>query len=80
MKQSKAQSIVETIFGTVTGLIISYWISKTVYLLYGFHISDRQNIEIVLIFTVISLLRGYLVRRLFNNEYFIEFLELLRIR
>jgi hypothetical protein len=36
--------------------------------LYGINISFSNNIEISFIFTIVAILRSYLIRRYFNNR------------
>jgi hypothetical protein len=67
MSQSRRMSAVETVASTAIGFAISYVTSYTVLPLFGFDVTHGQNLAITAIFTVISLLRGYFVRRLFNR-------------
>lgn len=67
MSQTKWQSFVETCASTAIGFVISYMTSYCVLPVFGFHVSHGQNFAITCIFTVISLLRGWGVRRLFNH-------------
>jgi hypothetical protein len=67
MSQSRTQSIIET----ATNILVGYWINFAANLivlpLFGFHISVRDNLGIGLIYTVISIVRGYVLRRTFNR-------------
>lgn len=67
MKQSKKQSLKETVIPTFIGLAVSLITQIVVFPLYGMEVSFNQNIQITIIFTVVSIARGYLVRRYFNN-------------
>lgn len=67
MKQSKKQSLKETVISTFIGLAVSLITQIVVFPLYDLEVSFNQNIQITIIFTVVSILRGYLVRRYFNN-------------
>ena len=69
MSQSRRMSVVETAASTAIGFGISYVTSFTVLPLFGFAVTHGQNLTITVIFTGISLLRGYFVRRLFNALY-----------
>ncbi len=65
--QSKRMSLAETITSTCIGLVVSL-ISNIVI----FHVMHKamtlgENIEMTFYFTVISIVRGYFVRRLFNH-------------
>lgn len=66
MSQSRRMSVVETVASTAIGFAISYATSITVLPLFGFAVTHGQNLAITVIFTAISLLRGYFVRRMFN--------------
>lgn len=67
MKQSKKQSLKETVISTFIGLAVSLITQIVIFPLYGMEVSFNQNIQITIIFTVVSIVRGYLVRRYFNN-------------
>ncbi len=58
--------MLEAVLNTASGMIISFIAASIIYPLYGFHPSVAENISIVTIFTVISVLRSYIWRRLFN--------------
>lgn len=66
MSQSRRMSVVETAASTAIGFGISYIVSLTVLPLFGFPVTHGENFAIVCIFTIASLARGYVVRRLFN--------------
>ena len=67
MNQSKKQSMIEASVGTLVGILTSMVTQAIVYPLYGFDVTFSQNLVITFIFTIVSLVRGYLVRRFFNN-------------
>jgi hypothetical protein len=48
--------------------VINFGASFVVYPLFGFTFSASQNLGIVATFTVIALIRGYIVRRWFNAQ------------
>lgn len=68
MTQSKKQSLKETITSTIIGLLVSLLTQIIVFPLYGLEVKLNQNIQITIIFTVVSIIRGYLVRRYFNKK------------
>lgn len=68
MKQSKKQSLKETIISTLIGLLVSLLTQIIVFPLYGLEVKLNQNIQITIIFTVVSIFRGYCVRRYFNKK------------
>lgn len=69
MAQNKKQSLTETIISTFIGLAVSLVTQIIVFPLYGLEVNFNQNIQITIIFTVVSILRGYLVRRYFNKKH-----------
>ena len=64
--QSRFASILETMTSTAIGFIVALLTTALVLPALGFPISDSQNVEITAIFTAISMLRSYVVRRAFN--------------
>lgn len=66
MTQSKNRSLVETIVQTLSGLIISFIIQLVIYPFLGIKVTIDQNILITLVFVAASIIRGYVVRRMFN--------------
>ena len=66
-KQKKTHSLIEAISGTVIGLVTSFIIQLIIYPLMDIPVSIGQNIIITSVFFTVSILRSYLVRRLFNK-------------
>jgi hypothetical protein len=66
MAQSRFMSLVEVITGSVIAFAVSIWANWAVLPLFGFRVRLDQSFAITAIFTVISLVRSYLVRRLFE--------------
>ena len=67
MSQKKTKSLIESITNTVIGLISSFIIQLIIYPTLKIEVSISQNIIITLVFCIVSILRGYLIRRFFNN-------------
>jgi ABC-type uncharacterized transport system permease subunit len=65
--QSKKYSVFESITNVVFGLIISFLIQLWVYPFLNIKVTLNQNIFITIIFFIASFLRGYVIRRIFNN-------------
>ena len=65
--QSKQKSIIESIVQTLIGLITSILIQMIIYPLMDIPVTFGQNVLITLIFFIVSIVRGYFVRRLFNR-------------
>jgi hypothetical protein len=64
--QTRRGSLVEAIINIGVGFWISVWINSVILPLFGFAISLSQNIQMALLFTVVSIIRSYFLRRAFN--------------
>ena len=67
MTQSRAMSLLESSFNVLIGFGISFAANLLVLPLFGYHVTIRDSLAIGVIFTIISIARGYIVRRLFVN-------------
>ena len=65
--QSKKHSLIESVTNTVAGFVVSLGIQLAIYPAMGIPVKFSQNIVITCIFTIASILRGYLIRRIFNK-------------
>jgi len=68
MNQTKKHSIIESIVQTVIGLGTSILIQVVLYPLLGIPVTFSQNLIITAVFFVVSIIRGYFVRRIFNKK------------
>ena len=66
--QTRKQSLVESLTNVAVGYIVAVLSQLAVFPLFGITVSISDNLLIGLYFTVISLVRGYLIRRYFNNR------------
>jgi hypothetical protein len=66
--QSKKESFKESLINTFIGFTISLAATFLVLPLFGIHSTALKNLGITICFTVISILRGYLIRRYFNKK------------
>lgn len=66
MTQSKLSSAAESITNVAVGYSVAMITQAMVFPLFGFHASAAGHAGIALIFTVVSLVRSYALRRLFN--------------
>lgn len=66
--QTKLSSFLETAAQTFIGYVINLGVQLLIYPMYGAVFTLRQNIEIGLIFLIVSLVRGYCIRRVFNQR------------
>lgn len=65
--QTKKMSLVETCCNVAIGYVVAILSQLLVFPIFDIHIPFSDNLLIGLWFTVISIIRGYLVRRLFNK-------------
>ena len=65
--QSKVQSWLETCANTAIGYIVALLSQIAVFPLFGIHVPFRSNIGIGLWFTLISIIRSFVLRRAFNT-------------
>lgn len=68
MEQTKIGSFVESCFNTGIGMIFSIAAQLLIFPVFGVHVSLHQNVGIAVCFTVVSVVRGYIVRRWFNDR------------
>lgn len=67
MAQSKSRSWKEAWVNIAIGYSINFIANLVVFPMFGYNISIADNIVIGLVFTVISVVRQYVVRRWFNK-------------
>ena len=74
MSQTKGRSLTEVVCNTVTGLVVAYFVWNYVILPYAVSQSWDMNVlvwwqvfMVNIVFTVVSVVRGYFWRRLFNR-------------
>jgi len=65
--QLKKHSLFEAITNIVVGYTINLLANFVIFPLWGWSISLKQNIEIGIVYTVISLIRSYCLRRAFTH-------------
>lgn len=66
MRQSRRASLIEATLNTVIGYFIAVAAQIVVFPLFGIHVSLVTDLVIGLIFMIISMLRSYYLRRLFE--------------
>lgn len=64
--QSKKFSLFESITNTAIGYIISFLSQLLIFPIFNISVSIKTNLMIGVWFTVISIIRSYLLRRFFN--------------
>jgi hypothetical protein len=66
--QTKKESFIESASNTAVGFLVSYASTFLIFPLMGFNSSGTQNLIITIYFTLVSILRGYVIRRYFNKK------------
>ena len=67
MKQTKRKSLIESVIQTIIGLGTSILIQVILYPMMSIPVSLKQNLIITLVFFTVSIVRGYFVRRIFEE-------------
>lgn len=66
--QTRLESFIEANINTFIGFIISYILAYTVLPLYGVERSLWISFQITIIYTIVSIIRNYIIRRFFNKK------------
>ena len=67
MLQSKKKSLIEAIVNTFVGFITTLIASPFIYWICNVEINAGQVSLVTLLFTIVSILRNYIIRRWFNK-------------
>lgn len=65
--QTKRQSAIETVTSVAIGYLVAIGSQVVIFPLFGLAVSFSDNLLIGAFFTVVSIIRGYLIRRIFNR-------------
>ena len=68
LMQSKLQSLIESFANISIGYLTALLSQVLIFPLFDIDVTFQDNLLIGLYFTIISLIRSYLVRRYFNNR------------
>ena len=66
--QSKLQSLIESLTNILIGYLTALFSQILIFPLFDIYVTFQDNLLIGLYFTIISLIRSYLVRRYFNTK------------
>ena len=69
MSQPRLHSFVEAWINVLIGFGVSFAANMLILPMFGYNVSVNHALGIGLWFTVVSVIRGYAVRRLFNRMY-----------
>ena len=67
MKQSRAMSLVEAVANVAVGYGVAVVTQIVVFPVFGLHTTLAQNLKMGAVFTVVSIVRSYVLRRLFEG-------------
>ena len=67
MRQSRWMSLLEAVTNVLVGYGVAVATQWVVFPLFGLHATLQENLVIGLVFTVVSLIRSYLLRRVFEG-------------
>ena len=67
MSQSRIQSLIESWTNVIVGFGLAALANYLLFPLFGWAISAEQNATLVIIYTLISFARSYVLRRVFNR-------------
>ena len=65
--QTKKHSLLESLTNVIVGLLMSFLTQLIIYPFLDIEVSLNQNIIITAVFFIISFVRGYVIRRIFNK-------------
>ena len=66
MTQTRLEPLIETVANIVIGFVIALASQLWIFNAYDIHVSGGTHVAITAWFTLVSLIRGYAVRRYFN--------------
>lgn len=67
MAQSRRGSLFEAVTNTVVGYVLAVATQFAVFPVFGLRVGVVENLSLGLVFTAVSLARGYALRRFFNR-------------
>jgi hypothetical protein len=65
--QRKIHSLLESVVNIVVGFVINVFGQFLIFPLFGLHTDLKTNMQIGVLFTFISIVRSYVLRRAFNR-------------
>ncbi|WP_413877119.1 hypothetical protein [Albidovulum sp.] len=67
MKQSRAMSLIESLANVAVGYGVAVVTQILIFPIFGLHTTLAQNLKMGAVFTVVSIARSYVLRRLFER-------------
>lgn len=68
MEQTRLQSLVESVTSTAVGYLVALASQLAIFPAFGIRVEFSTNLWIGFWFTLVSLVRGYIIRRWFNQR------------
>lgn len=68
LMQTKTHSFIESLINVIIGYVVALLSQIVVFPMFGIYVPLSDNLMIGLWFTLISIVRSYVVRRYFNNK------------
>ena len=66
MNQTKLESLAEVIVNVAIGWVVALITQLIVFPWFGIHITVGEQLGLSVVFTLVSIVRGYIIRRWFN--------------
>ena len=66
LMQSRKMSLIESITNVIVGYSISVLAQIIIFPIFDINVSIESNLKIGLFFTIVSIIRSYVLRRIFN--------------
>ena len=66
MSQSRRHSFLEALLNTASGFLISFFVAELTFAYFNFQSTHKDTFTITCIFTLVSIVRSYIWRRIFN--------------
>ena len=67
MKQSRLMSLIEAVANVVVGYGVAVVTQILIFPIFGLHTTLAQNLKMGAVFTVVSIARSYVLRRVFER-------------
>jgi len=67
MSQTRTHSAIEALAGTAIGFCVSWAATPPIMAAFGYQVGVGTAFGVTVVYTVLSVVRSYLVRRLFNR-------------
>ena len=67
MKQSRVMSLVESVANVIVGYGVAVVTQILIFPVFGLHTTLAQNLKMGAVFTVVSIIRSFALRRLFER-------------